>query len=217
MGYLNRFQGCLLPYTYTGTIQEILEISHPSSGIPVQGPAIRFVHSTHGVHCDTKGGKTDGHTQGFKNPPVSRRLVGVSQIPPGLSPTYTGTSKNVSATGLAGEIRAGAQTKLQCCRLPVRSQVWSGSTDSGPVAGPSRENAETTIPTSLPGPGIHDLDRFTNSYRKASSSRLTSYETHSVASQKQLEGTRITSKGDPNPQVPASPFTMVSSKHFKCL
>ena len=49
MGYLNRFQGHLLPYTYTGTIQEIPEIPHPRSGIPVQGPAIQFVHSTHGV------------------------------------------------------------------------------------------------------------------------------------------------------------------------
>ena len=78
------------------------------------------------------------------------------------------------------------------------------------MAEPSRENAETAIPTSLPGPGIHILDRFTNSYRKASSSRPTSYETHSVASQKQLEGTRITRKGDPNPQVPAPPFTMVA-------
>ena len=58
-----------------------------------QGPAIRFVHSTLGVHRDPKGGETDGHTQGFKNPPVPRRLVGESQIPPGLSPTYTGTSK----------------------------------------------------------------------------------------------------------------------------
>ena len=37
VGYLNRFQGRLLPYTYTGTIQEIPEISHPRSGIPVQG------------------------------------------------------------------------------------------------------------------------------------------------------------------------------------
>ena len=213
VGYLNRFQGSLLPYTYTGTIQEIPEISHPRSGIPDQGPAIRFVHSTHGVHCDTKGGETDGYTQGFKNPPVPRRLVGESQIPPGLSPTYTGTSKNVSAPGLAGELReigAGAQTRLRFCRLPVRPQVWSGPTDSGLVAEPSRENAETAIPTGLPGPAIHVLDRFTNSYRKASSSRPTSYETHSVASQKQLDGTRITRKGDPNPQVPAPPFTMVA-------
>ena len=64
VGYLSRFQGRLLPYTFTGTIQEILEISHPRSGIPVQGPAIRFVHSTLGVHRDPKGGETDGHTQG---------------------------------------------------------------------------------------------------------------------------------------------------------
>ena len=78
------------------------------------------------------------------------------------------------------------------------------------MAEPSRENAETAIPTGLSGPGIHVLDRFTNSYRKASSSRPTSNETHSVASQKQLEGTRITRKGDPNPQVPAPPFTMVA-------
>ena len=31
-----------------------------------------------------------------------------------------------------------------------------------------------------------------------------------MASQKQLEGTRITRKGDPSPQVPAPPFTMVA-------
>ena len=168
MGYLNRLQGRLLPYTYSGTTQEIPEISHPRSGIPGQGPAIRFAHSTHGVHCDTKGGETDGYTQGFKNPPVPR-LVGESQISPGLSPTYTGTSKNVSVIGLAGElreIRAGAQTRLRFCRLPVRPQVWSGPTDSRPVAEPSRENAETAIPTGWPGPGIHALNRFTNIYRK---------------------------------------------------
>ena len=93
MGYLNRFQGYLLPYTYTRTIQEMSEISHPRSGIPVQGPAFRFVHSTLGTHRDSKGGETDGHTQGFRKLPVPKRLVGESQIPPGLSPTYTGTSK----------------------------------------------------------------------------------------------------------------------------
>ena len=93
VGYLNRFQGHLLPYTYTRTIQEMPEISHPRSGIPVQGPAFRFVHSTLGVHRDPKGGESDGHTQGFKKPLVPRRLVGESQIPPDLSPTYTGSSK----------------------------------------------------------------------------------------------------------------------------
>ena len=85
-------------------------------------------------------------------------------------------------------------------------QIWSGPTDSRPVAEPSRENAEIAIPTGLPGPGIQVRDRLTNGYRKASSCRPTSYETHSVASQTQLEGPRITGKGDPNPQVLAPPL-----------
>ena len=50
VSYLSRLQGRLLSYKYTGTIQEISEISYPRSDIPVQGYAIRFVHSTHGVH-----------------------------------------------------------------------------------------------------------------------------------------------------------------------
>ena len=85
-------------------------------------------------------------------------------------------------------------------------------TDSRPVAEPSRENAEIAIPTGLPGPGNQVRDRLTNSYRKASSCRPISYETHSVASQTQLEGPRITGKGDPNPQVLAPPFTMMAER-----
>ena len=75
----------------------------------------------------------------------------------------------MSATRLAGElreIRTGAQTRLQFYRLPVRPQIRSGPADSRSVAEPSRENAETAIRTGLPGPGIHVLDRFANSYKK---------------------------------------------------
>ena len=57
VGYLNRLQGCLLPHTNTGAVQEISEISCRGSDIPVQGIAIRIVHSTLGVHCSSKGGK----------------------------------------------------------------------------------------------------------------------------------------------------------------
>ena len=103
VGYLNRFQGRLIPHTNTGTVQEILEISCPGSDIPVQGTALWSVHSTLGIHCGSKGGKTDGHTQGYKNPPVPRRLVGESHIPPGLSPTYSKSSGNMPKTRLAGE------------------------------------------------------------------------------------------------------------------
>ena len=121
--------------------------------------------------------------------------------------------KNVSTTRLVGEcrkVRTGPQAELRFCRLPVRPQVQPGPTDTGPVTKPSRENTETVIPSGLSGPAIHVLDRFTNSHRKASSPRPTSYETHTVASQKQLEGTRNTRKGDFYPQVSAPPFTMVA-------
>ena len=46
MGYFNRLQGRLLPYTNTGTVQEILKISCTASDIPVQSTALRSVHST---------------------------------------------------------------------------------------------------------------------------------------------------------------------------
>ena len=75
-------------------------------------------------------------------------------------------------------------------RLPVRPQVGSGPTYTGPMAKHSRENTETAIPTGLSGLGIHALDRFINSHRKASSPKSNAHETHTVASQKQLESTQ---------------------------
>ena len=50
VGHLDRFQGRLLPYSNTGTVQEISEISCPGSDIPIQNSAFRSIHSTHGVH-----------------------------------------------------------------------------------------------------------------------------------------------------------------------
>ena len=102
VGYLSRLQGCLFPNTHTGTIQEI-QIFHPRQVISVQGTAIRTVHGSYGVHYNSKGSHTDGHIQGYKDPPIPKRLVGESQIPPGLYPTYTGTNRIVSQTGLVGE------------------------------------------------------------------------------------------------------------------
>ena len=122
VGHLNRFQGRLLPYTNTGTVQKISEISCPGSDIPVQSTAFQLVHSTLGVHCSSKGGETDGHTQGYKNPPIPIQLVGESHIPPGLSPAYSRSSENMPKTRLAGEfrkIRTGTKADLRFCRLPV--------------------------------------------------------------------------------------------------
>ena len=65
---------------------------------------------------------------------VPRRLVGESQIPTNLSPTRPNPGQNVPGPRLAGEfreIRAGTQTGLRLCRLPVRPQVRPGQTNSG--------------------------------------------------------------------------------------
>ena len=123
VGSLHRLQGRLLPHSNTGTVQEILEISYPWPDLPAQSTTVRSVHSAHGVHYHIKGGKADGRSKGYKDPPIPRRLVGENHIPPGLSPTCTGPSTNVPRVRLAGEHRkvgAGTKANFQLCRLPVR-------------------------------------------------------------------------------------------------
>ena len=79
------------------------------------------------------------------------------------------------------------------------------------MAEPSGQNTGNTVTTDLSGPAVHVSDRFTNSHRKASSPRPATHETHTVASQKQLENTRVIRKSDTNPQVPAPPLIMVAT------
>ena len=62
----------------------------------------------------------------------------------------------------------------------------------------------------MPGSTIHVPHRSTRSNRKTSPLRATTHETHTVALEKQLEGPRITGKGDPGPQVPPPPSKVVA-------
>ena len=80
------------------------------------------------------------------------------------------------------------------------------------MAEPPLQNTETAIPTGLSGLAAYFPDRFTNSHRKASSPRPTSYETHAVASQKQLEGTGVTRKGVSNTKALAHTLSMVAAR-----
>ena len=213
MGNLHRLQGRLLPHSDTGTIQEVPQISHPGSDLPVQSTAVRSVDGSHGVYNYSKGDITDGHSKRYKDPPVPRQLVGESHIPPGLSPAYTGPSKNVLTSRLAGECRkvgAGTQASFQLRRLPIRPRVRSRPTDTGPVAKPSGQDTGSDLPTGLFGKGIYVLDRPANSHRKTSSPGQTTHEAHPMASQKQLENTGILGKTDSPTQISTSSFTMVA-------
>ena len=213
VGHLNRFQRRLLPYTNTATVQEISEISCPGSDILVQGPALWSVHSTLGVYCDSKGGETDGQSQGYKDPPVPRPLVGQSHIPPGLSSTYSESGENMSKIGLAGKfgkIRTGSKADL-FCRLPVRPQGRSGPTDPRQVAEPSGQNIRNNVTATLSSSTVHVPDRVANSHRKARSPRPATYEVHTVAPQTALENTRVTRKSDSNSQILVPSFAMVAT------
>ena len=101
------------------------QISCPGSDIPVQSTVFWSVHCTHGAHCSSKGVETDGHRQGYNNPPVLRPLVGESHIPPGLSPAYTRSSENMPKF-----------------RLPVRPHGRSCPTYTRPLAEPSGQNTK---------------------------------------------------------------------------
>ena len=51
---------------------QVSQILYPGADLPVQSTAVRSVDSPHGDYYHSKGGKTDGHPQRYKNPPVPR-------------------------------------------------------------------------------------------------------------------------------------------------
>ena len=78
------------------------------------------------------------------------------------------------------------------------------------MAKPARKNTITSFPTNLFGKGVLVLDRPVNSHRKTSSPRQIAHEAHSMASQKQLEDTRIVRKSDSSTQISTTSLAMVA-------
>ena len=107
--------------------------------------------------------------------------------------------RSLSRTRLAGEqgeVRTGSKTGFQLRRLPVRLERGQSQTHTRALADFDRQNSDNSVRSGVFGPAVHVPHRAPNSHRKASSPRSTSYETHTVALEEQLEGTRITRKGD---------------------
>ena len=205
MGYVHRFQGRLLPHTHSQSVQEILEVSCPGPNLSVQSPTLRSINSPLRVHCRNQRGQTHGTTAGYKDPPVSRRLVGPGQLVPALPPSHQSPSGFVSKIGLDskyGKVRTGTQTGVRFCRLPVRSVRGKGQTHLGQVASLDSQNHRITIWSDLSGLEAYVPYWSVNSYRKTGPPRPPTHATHSVASQEQLEGSRVNGKSHSNPQIP---------------
>ena len=205
VGHIHRLQRPILPHTNSQPVQEVHAFSSPGSILPVQSSTLWSIHSPPGVHSGGQRGQTHGTSEeGYKDPPVPRRLAGESLYPRHLSPAYSNPGHTLSGTRVAGEqgkIRAGPQTGLQLRRLPVPPERGQGQTNRRTLADKIR---------SIPGPTIHVPHRSPHSNRKAGPLRATTHETHTVALEKQLEGPRITGKGDPGPQVPPPPSKVVA-------
>ena len=213
VGHLHRFQRRVLPHTHSQSGQEVHAFSPSGPVLPVQGPTVWSFHSTHGVHNGGQRGQTVGLTEGYKDPPVPRRLVGESCVPQYLSPAYTDVGSSVSGPGLAGEhgkVRTGSKTGLQLHRLPVRPERGQSQTYTGTLAEFARQDPVYPVWSGLSGPAVHVPHRPSHSNRKASPPRATSHEAHTVALEKQLEGPRITRKGDPGSQVAPPPLKVVA-------
>ena len=213
VGHIHRFQRRILPHTNSQSVQEVHAFSPPGSVLPVQSPSLWPVHSSHGVHSGGQRGQTRGFSEGYKDPPVPRRLDGESLYPPHLSPAYSNPSDTLSGIRVAGEqgkVRAGSQTGLQLRRLPVRPERGQGQTNRRTLAGLDTQDQINTVGSALPGPTINVPHRSSHSNRKASPLRATTHETHTVALEKQLEGPRVTGKGDPSPQIPPPPSKVVA-------
>ena len=151
VGYLHRFQRRVLPYTNSQSVQEVHAFSRPGSLLPVQGTTFWSVHSTHGVHSGGQRDQADGFTEGYKDPPVPRGLVGQSQVPPYLSPAYTDLGSYLSRTRLAGEwgeIKNGSKAGFQRHRLAVRPERGQGHTRA--LAGLNNQGSGNIVWSSVP-------------------------------------------------------------------
>ena len=155
VGHFHRLQGRILPHTNSQSVQEVHAFSHPGSVLPVQSPTLWSVHSTYGVHSGGQRGQTDGLTERYKNPPIPRRLVGESHVPPNLSPAYTDLGSSLSRTRVAVNEKSeldpkqvfnfvGYQFNVKEGKVRPTPEHWQTLTDkilsilSGPVC-PVRE------------------------------------------------------------------------------
>ena len=89
--------------------------------VPVHCPPVWAGHSSFGVHQGGQGGKAYGSEQGYKNPPVPRRLVAESPVMADWLPTHPDSVKPLPRVGLASEhekVRVNPSTGLHLRRLP---------------------------------------------------------------------------------------------------
>ena len=118
----------------------------PVQGRSYQFKAIPFGLSTASIEFTVVAKEVK--LMALQNPPVPRRLVGESYIPPNLSPAYTDLGSSLLRSRLAGEqgkIRAGSKTGFQLRGLPVQLERGQGQTHTRTLADLDRQNPNNSV------------------------------------------------------------------------
>ena len=91
MGRFAGFQQCVLPHSYSSEVQKIPKVSSEQAHLPVHLSPFWLGNGPVGIHQSCQGSETYGSSQGYKDPPVPRRMVVQSPVPGNL-PTIPGPS-----------------------------------------------------------------------------------------------------------------------------
>ena len=193
VGNLAGFQRCILSYPHSPPIKEIHEVLPEQTSIPVHCTSLRVGHSSSRVHQGGQGGETYGSEQGYKNPPVPRRLVTESPFTGNWSTSHPSSVISLPRTGLAGQhkkVRVDSSTGLHLRRLPVRPVDGSGFTNPREMGKLASETVVFKDSGHLHGPTVHVLDRTLDRHRETGLVRSSPHASHSVAPKETLAGTR---------------------------
>ena len=218
MGHIAGFQRCLFPHSHQPKVEEVSQVSPARSNLPVQGSAVRPSDGSFGIHKGGEGGEIDGPVQGYKDPPVPRRLVASSSLSGELCEPNPDPDGSVSAVGMVSQfakVGTCSPTGVQLCRLSFRPLQGSSEADSGEVANPNSKNKDANEQRPLFGPRVHVSHRFVDSHRETGGFGAPSHETDSVALEESLARARGPREGDSSSQI-SIPSSAVVAGQKQC-
>ena len=213
MGHIARFQRCLFPYSHQS--KEVSQVSSTRSNLPVHGSAVRPSDSSLGIYKGCEGGETDGPVQGYKDPPVPRRLVASSPLSGDLCKPNLDPDGSVPAVGVGSQftkVGTCAPTGVQLCWLSFRPLQGSSKTHSGEVASPNSENKDAHEQRALFCPRVHVSHRVADSHRETGGLGSPSHETDSVALEESLACARGPREEDSSSQISVSSSAVVARR-----
>ena len=214
VGHVHRFQGRVFPHSYSPSVPEVPPVPLPRSVFSVQGSTLWSVDSTNGVYHSSKRGQTHGSNSKYQDPPVPRRLGGQGKLLPGLHGAHQQTSSHLPGFRLGGQhgkIRAGTQTGLRLCRVPIRPQIGQGETHSRQMEYLERQGLLSDGEAPLHGEAVDVSDRLTDGHREVSAPGEATHETNPVAFEKSLEDPGIDGKMHSDSKVPPQSSALVAA------